>query len=309
MKHKLDSAVLGFIVGDALGVPVEFEYREDLKLNPVVDMREFGTYNQPRGTWSDDTTMTLCLMESLSTGELNYEDICSKFLAWVKDGYMTPHGELFDIGFATRKAIQKFSEHTPPLKCGGTSELDNGNGSLMRILPLAFYTVNMSVSKRFEIVENVSALTHGHKRARIACVLYVQFICELLKGRSRKDALTQAIIHIQQHYREEAELEHYDRIISGKIIALKEDDIKSSGYVVATLEAVLWCFLTTDCYADCVLKAVNLGGDTDTIASIAGSLAGLYYGLDSIPKEWISTLAKLDMIHDVCDKFTAQLKL
>lgn len=177
MENKLYSSIIGFIIGDALGVPVEFKSRAELKENPVVDMREYGTYNQPKGTWSDDSTMTLCLAESLAN-RLDYNDICSKFLDWVDNGYMTPHGELFDIGMSTRKAIQNYWTGVPPLQCGGMSEFDNGNGSLMRVLPLAFYTMGMTLTKKFEIIENISSLTHGHIRSKIACAIYVQFVCE-----------------------------------------------------------------------------------------------------------------------------------
>ena len=302
MNNKLSNAIIGFIVGDALGVPVEFQRREKLKNNPVTNMRGFGTYNQPKGTWSDDSTMTLCLAESLVNG-LDYDDICGKFLDWVENGYMTPHDYLFDIGIATEKAITRYKKGVTPLECGGESEFDNGNGSLMRILPLVFYTFSMPLKQKFETVANVSALTHRHMRSKIACSIYVQFACELLKGYGKEKALKQTINHINDYYRQEEELEHFSRILNAKIIDLSEDDIQSTGYVVHTLEAVLWCFLNTNNYSDCVLKAVNLGDDTDTIGAITGGLAGVYYGYESIPKDWIESIVKLDLIMNVCSKF------
>lgn len=301
MKNKLSDAMVGFIVGDALGVPVEFQNREILKRNPVTNMRAFGTYSQPKGTWSDDSTMTLCLAESLVNG-LDYDDICGKFLAWVESGYMTPHNQLFDIGIATQKAIGRYKNGVPPLECGGESEFDNGNGSLMRILPLAFYTFSMPLEQKFEIIENISALTHRHIRSKIACSIYIQFVCELLKGYNKEKALWQTIRHICQFYRDEEELSHFRRILDADIKALSEDDIQSTGYVVHTLEAALWCFFNSENYSDCVLKAVNLGDDTDTIGAIVGGLAGVYYGYESIPEDWIKSIAKLDLIMDICDK-------
>ena len=302
MENKLYSSIIGFIIGDALGVPVEFKSRAELKENPVIDMREYGTYNQPKGSWSDDSTMTLCLMENLING-LDYNDICSKFLKWIDNGYMTPHGELFDIGISTSNAISNYKNGVPPLKCGGTSEYDNGNGSLMRVLPLAFYTMGMTLTKKFEIIENISSLTHRHIRSKIACAIYVQFVCELLKGYDKEKALKQTIIHIEDHYGSEPELNFYHKILDGNISTCCEDEIKSSGYVVDTLEAVMWCFFTTDNYKDCILRAVNLGEDTDTITAIVGGIAGLYYGDEGIPKEWINSIVKLDLIMDICGKF------
>ena len=138
MKNNILSGLMGLCIADALGVPVEFNSRERLKANPVREMRGYGTHNQPIGTWSDDTSMTLCLVDSLSDG-LNYEDIMSKFKAWLVDGDYTPYGDVFDVGIATRQAINRYLSGIGPLNCGGISERDNGNGSLMRILPLLFY--------------------------------------------------------------------------------------------------------------------------------------------------------------------------
>ncbi len=150
MHIKIQDAIIGFIVGDALGVPVEFESRESLKINPVKDMREYGTYHQPKGTWSDDTSMTLCSMESLVNG-LDYNDLMDKFSNWMKSGYMTARNEVFDIGIGTQDAIHRFLNGTDALSCGGKDEFDNGNGSLMRMLPVAFYTMGIPLKSKLTI--------------------------------------------------------------------------------------------------------------------------------------------------------------
>jgi len=134
MANNILNGIMGLCVADALGVPVEFVDRETLLKNPVVDMRSYGTYNQPVGTWSDDTSMTLCLADSLSRG-LDYDSIMKNFMRWINEGEFTPHGEVFDVGNATRRALGRFEKGAAPLNCGGTSDNDNGNGSLMRILP------------------------------------------------------------------------------------------------------------------------------------------------------------------------------
>ena len=338
LKDKILGGILGLAVADAMGVPVEFQSRESLRRNPVTDMRGYGTHNQPPGTWSDDTSLTLCLLESLAKKGFNarwerdnnfpepdYTDIMQKFLSWEGKGKYTAHGKIFDIGNATRKALQRFKEGTDPLECGGTSENDNGNGSLMRILPLAFYLytlvmnmgrdvpTNRAASVLFNFIHNVSSLTHANKRSQIACGIYGligHFI--LLYASDDKTSLKRAINDglkmakdgwYDENKRFVKELKHYNRIFDTDFSKLPESEIKSSGYVVDTLEAALWCLLNTDNYKDCVLKAVNLGDDTDTVAAVAGGLAGMYYGVESIPNEWLNQLARRDYIEELCENF------
>ena len=237
--EKIFGGIMGLVVGDALGVPVEFLSRNELKANPVTAMREGGSHNQPKGTWSDDSSMTLCLVDSLNSG-LSYNDIALKFLEWANTGYMTPYDEVFDIGRTTLAAIRRFAGGTSPLECGGSSEYDNGNGSLMRILPLAFYTFGMETKERFEIVHNVSRLTHSHKRSLIACGIYVQLACELLRGHSKEKSYHCMIDECNAIYEGECELQNFQRIFNGELQNFKEAEISSSGYVVDTLEAALW---------------------------------------------------------------------
>ena len=194
MKEKIFAGVIGLCVADAIGVPVEFKSRESLMHNPVTTMLGHGTYDQPPGTWSDDTSMTLCLLDSL-TNKLDYTHIMQKFLSWYEGAEYTSHGVVFDIGIATSKALSRFAQGTPALNCGGTSEYDNGNGSIMRILPLAFYlrsrfgntyTDNIEA---FEIIHNVSSLTHAHKRSLIACGIYLSVAEYLLESQDLKSGI------------------------------------------------------------------------------------------------------------------------
>ena len=310
-KNKILDAVMGLCVADALGVPVEFITREEIMRNPVTEMRGYGTYNMPPGTWSDDTSMTLCLLDSLSEG-LDYHDIMSKFQKWMTRAEYTPHGEVFDVGVSTRQAICRFIEGTEPLRCGGEGEHDNGNGSLMRILPLLFYIQYeygmdfYEKDKVFDIIHDVSSLTHAHKRSKIACGLYLCVANQIVAGMERNQAVSAGIRRAAEHYicRQgyEEELFSYRRILESGFEKTPEIEIRSSGYVVHTLEAALWCFLNTDSYRDCVLKAVNLGEDTDTVAAVAGGIAGLYYGYDNIPEEWLRQIAKREYIEELCRK-------
>ncbi len=244
MKNKVLDGIMGLCVADALGVPVEFMSREKLKMNPVIDMRGLGTHNQPVGTWSDDTSMTLCLADSLTKG-LDYSDIMCKFQSWLKEGAYTPHGEAFDIGIATRQAIKRFTNGTEPLKCGGIGERDNGNGSLMRILPILFYIQSIygtdfeEIDEAFSIIHNVSSLTHAHKRSKIACGIYISVASMLLGSMDLKIAVELGIYKAAEYYRKQTEFKdelfHFDRLFEKGFEKLDAKAIKSSGYVVDTL--------------------------------------------------------------------------
>lgn len=297
-KDKILGGLLGLCVGDALGVPVEFQSREELRKNPVKDMIGYGTYNQPPGTWSDDSSLTFCLAESLCNG-FDLRDIADKFVKWMYEGYWTPWGKAFDVGRTTQIAISRLKQGVDPLEAGPKDERSNGNGSLMRILPLIFYVEKMDKEKQFEITHQVSRITHGHPRSQMACGICVQFGIHLFNGDTPEAAYEEMKDAVLKYYSKEPyidELRYFSRILASDISRLPIDSIKSSGYVVDSLEACLWCFLNNDSYRDTVITAVNLGGDTDTIGALAGGLAGIYYGYESIPKEWIRRIAKADEI-------------
>lgn len=312
LRKQMQDGMLGLAVGDALGVPVEFRSREVLKRNPVTGMRAYGTHNQPAGSWSDDTTMALCTLESLTKG-VDYDDMMDRFCRWVDEGHMTPHGKLFDIGRTTLHALRMYSSGVPALQCGGTDVRDNGNGSLMRILPAVFYLRReygpacMEKAEAFELIHNLSRLTHGHEISQIACGLYCDMANGLMNGKTMAEAVNHAALTKDRWYGEQGEfstwLPEFDFVNAETLAALPEEAIKSSGYVVDTLQAALWCLLTTDSYSQCVLKAVNLGSDTDTVAAVAGGLAGILYGAESIPEDWLKVLAKKEEIIRLCEAF------
>ena len=313
MKEKIYNTIYGAIIGDALGVPVEFKTRDELKENPVTDMREYGTYNLPKGSWSDDTSMTLCLADSIgSLKKLDYEDIMKCFWDWAYYHKYTPDNKTFDIGLTCAASIERFHyEKIPPLECGGKDENSNGNGSLMRISPLPFYLYKtfgadaMEKEEAFEVVHNVSRLTHAHPISLIGCDIYCAIMIEILKGTKKSDLQGYALPKVEKFVRNHPEFENarsrYERIFHLDFKDLSEDKIESSGYVVDSLEAALWCFLTTENYKDCVLKAVNLGWDTDTIACIVGSIAGLYY--NEVPEEWLNVIRNRRLIDGVIERF------
>lgn len=314
-NHVLDG-IMGLCVADALGVPVEFMDRKVLIENPVVNMRGLGTYNQPAGTWSDDTSMSLCLLDSLSR-ELNYNDIMLNFLKWYINGEYTAHGEVFDIGITTKEALVRFQEGISPLECGGKSEYDNGNGSLMRILPTLFYIQAIygsdfqEIDEAFQIIHNISALTHAHKRSQIACGIYISVASMLLGEMNLEIAIDLGIYKAMEYYRKQddftEELEHFSRLENKDFKKTPIEEIRSGGYTVSTLEAAIWCLLNTNDYKSCALQAVNLGNDTDTVAAVAGGLAGIKYGCENIPQEWLEVIAKKEYIENLCSQFNLDL--
>lgn len=291
--------LIGLAVGDALGVPVEFMEREAIANDPVKVMRGYGTHHQPPGTWSDDSSLAFCLAEALIDGyDLNR--IAKSFEAWMVDGKWTPHGKVFDVGIATSDAIIKLRRGVAPTEAGGRDEWSNGNGSLMRIAPLLLYIQKKELDSRFDITREVSSITHGHIRSVIACFYYLEFALKVLAGIDPFSIYAQLKEEVKDYLVSRAvradELVHFRRLLEGDIFQLPEQEINSSGYVVDTLEASVWSLLTTGSYADAVLRAVNLGEDTDTTGAVTGTLAGLLYGYDAIPREWVQALARSEEI-------------
>ena len=301
--YMMKSVMIGHAVGDALGVPVEFCSREELDESPVTDMMGFGSYPVPAGAWSDDTSMTLAALDSLAKGTVDYNDIMENFVRWCSEDAYTPTGEMFDIGRTCLTAIRQYlaTDGKPALECGLSDEHSNGNGSLMRIHPFVLYAFakELPFGDWMELVKNGSAITHAHERAELGCLIYAFVLYHLLADQSR-GAIQNALARAECHLRDCVELSYYGRIFKSNFASLTRDEIKSSGYVVDTLEAALWCLLSTNDYKSCVLKAVNLGEDTDTVAAVAGGLAGILYGYDSIPIEWRNTLIKREYIEELC---------
>jgi ADP-ribosylglycohydrolase len=288
-KIAASSLLFGVAVGDALGVPVEFRPRGSFH---VAGMRGYGTHSQPPGTWSDDTSLTLCLVDSLSRS-FAPDDIARNFIKWYDEGAFTAHGEAFDIGISTAKAINRLKAGVAPGKAGCTGVSENGNGSLMRIAPLVFYLAEKPEADRLKITKIVSGITHAHPWSVAACYIYLEYLRKLALGMEKRAAYVELRGDFSDgHPCIDADtLGKFARILRSDISALPESGIKSGGFVIDTLEAAFWCFLTTDGYRDAVLKAVNLGEDTDTTAAVTGALAGLAYGIKAIPAVWLERLA------------------
>ncbi len=312
MINKIKGALFGLAVGDALGVPVEFKTREYLQSFPIKGITGYGSWNQPPGTWSDDSSLAFCLAESLTKG-YNVDDMAQNFINWMQHGYWGAHHKVFDIGGATRFAIQRLMKGTSPLLSGGMMEDDNGNGSLMRIMPLLFFIKDLPIEERYKKIKEVSAITHAHFRSVFACFIYMEFALQILNGNNIDVAYTnmQTIVKLYASNNDfnPKEVQLFAKILAAHIKDEKESSVHSSGYVLHSLEASIWCLFNTDNYADAVLKAVNLGGDTDTTACVTGALAGLFYGYDEIPKGWIIEIARKDDIDDLCNRLHKLIRI
>ncbi|MGB9887125.1 MAG: ADP-ribosylglycohydrolase family protein [Moorellales bacterium] len=300
----------GVVVGDALGVPVEFVDRERLRRAPVTGMRGYGTHGQPPGTWSDDTSLTLCTLEGLLSG-FDLRAIAENFLRWYQEGRWTPWGRVFDVGITTREAIARLAAGVSPEEAGSDAESANGNGSLMRILPVALYFAGAGTEALLDAAHRVSRLTHRHPRSLMACGYYCVLAASLLRGLDFSRACQEAVGQALPYYRQppyDNELPHFERVFSGRLAGLDEAEIFSDGYVIHTLETAVWCLYQSNSFAEAVLKAVNLGGDTDTTAAVAGGLAGLLYGFGAIPREWLAALARREELEGLFQRFAARLE-
>lgn len=306
--------IMGLVVGDACGVPVEFKSRLALKREPVVDMREYGTHQQPRGTWSDDSSMALATLASLHKG-YNLKDIAEQFVKWDKEAMYTPFGEVFDMGITCTNAISRFQDSGDPYTCGGSDEMDNGNGSLMRILPICLYAYSQVKKGKIDehmavdMVHEVSALTHAHLRSKMACGLYYFCVKTILEQKNQlsvseclQKGFDEGFVWYAGVKENLSEVKQFERLSNMKEFAnADEESIRASGYVLDSLEASIWCLLNTESFEEAVLKAVNLGDDTDTVGAIVGGLAGLYYGYESIPINWRECIVQKNWILELCD--------
>ena len=308
------NGIMGVVVGDALGCPVQFESREEVARHPVTGMRGYGTFNLPEGSWTDDSSLTIALLESIRrVGEIDLDDIMGNFMKWLYDGEFTPYGKSYDIGRGTMQAINRYKKNRKAKKCGGDEEWNNGNGSLMRIMPACLYCSVMESSGMYsdrdaiDVIHSVGGLTHAHIRSNIACGLYL-FMAKYILFREGslqeriQEGLTQGFAFYESYLADKENLHYYDRLKDLEAFkSLPADKIKSTGYVVDALEAAVWSLITTDRFDQALLKAVNLGDDTDTVGAIAGGLAGLYYGYDSIPEDWLSAIKRREWIEEMCE--------
>lgn len=274
-KGCLAGAVWGHLVGDALGVPYEFAPAAEIG---SVTWGHKGTHGQPAGTWSDDGGLMLAQLDSLLTAGFDLADLAKRFLRWLEGPDYKP-GPVFDIGNTTKLALDRLKSGTPPEQAGGRDEQDNGNGSLMRILPVALVGHEHEQERLIAEACRSSKLTHAHPRSQAVCAVYCLVVQLILRGETRRDqALAQALI---------AASRHLPQGVKGELDTIRRYSQRSGGtYVVDAFWSAWDAFAASASYRETVERAVRYGNDTDTTAAIAGGLAGAYWGIDAIPAEW-----------------------
>lgn len=284
---KCKGALLGLAVGDALGTTLEF--KSPGSFTPLTDMIGGGVFNLKAGKWTDDTSMALCLADSLIEKEdFDSSDQLDRYLRWMKHGYNSSTGTCFDIGNATRQALYLY-ERTQQPYCGDDSRDSAGNGSIMRLAPISIRYFNDSAQlAKYALMS--SKTTHAAPQCIDACIYMAMLIAGAIRGFD-KEALLSPLFATEPGFWGEHALDPSIRAIAeGSFKRLNPPDIYASGYVVKTLEAALWAFYRTSNFESGALKAVNLGDDADTVGAVYGQIAGAYYGMSGIPERWLRKL-------------------
>ncbi len=290
-RDRYVGALLGLACGDAVGTTVEFSPRGSFK--PVTDMTGGGPFGLKPGQWTDDTSMALCLAESLLTKDgFDPADQMGRYLNWWKWGYLSATGECFDIGMTVRDALSRFAESGNPYS-GSINADSAGNGSLMRLAPVVLFS-HPDMDSVHEFSAESSRTTHGAAEAVESCQLLAEIISKALAGKPKNELL--------QDLQFKPLLEKTAAIASGAFISKAESEVKGSGYCIASLEASLWCFFNTDSFEAAVLRAANLGDDADTTAAITGQIAGAYYGASAIRADWVEKLSMREEIEEMANK-------
>lgn len=309
MYHVRDG-IIGLAVGNAMGVPTEFLKRDVLLEKPIIKMTPKISAGIPKGAWSDDTSLTIASIDAMTKGGINYTAMADNFVRWFTANQFCSINESFGIGSTTLKSLVRYTQRLEEAyECGADTIKDIDNGSLKRILPIAYYFVaRKDTDKRiYEVVKRTSSITHAHEIVICGCYIYVRFAMNLLKGNNKFSAYNQ-MRKLDYSMFSKQTLNLYKRILIEDINILEIDDIKSSGYIVDTLEASLWCFLKSNNYKECVIATTNIGEDTDTIGAIAGALAGIFYGYNNIPKDMLVDLRKREYLEELCEYFELYLK-
>jgi len=321
LPSRIRGSLFGLAICDALGGPVEFKARGTFPL--ITDLEPNDNFSLPAGCFTDDTSMALCLAQSLiDCHGFNADDQVRKYIAWSHEGYMSSMPELgcFDIGIGTRAVLKAWNAHFQENGYGkagsedagavtgaGQKMIDDlfrresycGNGSLMRVVPIALSFHSAPLGKLVEFARQSSKLTHPHPRCQEACAIYTRLAVLALQG-SDKRALAEVIATISiQDEQLRQRLDGYKSQDSW--MQQTEGDIRSNGYVIDTLEAALWAFFTTATFEEGAIRAVNLGHDADTVGAVYGGLSGAYYGFDAIPTRWMEAMRNKDLLQRVSE--------
>lgn len=303
LSERFRGALLGLAVGDALGTTLEF--KRPGTFAPVTTITGGGPFGLEPGEWTDDTSMALCLAESLLEREgFHPTDQMIRYVRWYREGYLSSNGRCFDIGTTTRAALERFETTREPL-CGSTDPRTAGNGSLMRLaaVPLFYFS---EPEKAIDKCGESSKTTHGARAAVDACRYMGALIIGALHGACKKELVSARFSPANGYWRRAPLTRSVDEVAAGSFRRAEPPEIAGTGYVVQSLEAALWAFHRSTSFREGMLKAVNLGDDADTTGAIYGQLAGAYYGVRAIPDEWLDRVAKRQLIESYADRLLAR---
>ncbi|MDB5763967.1 MAG: hypothetical protein JWQ21_2962 [Herminiimonas sp.] len=314
LRHQDFSAelggLIGLLIGDAVGIPYEFQSPDQLPIRTKIDMQPPVGFHRshagvPAGTWSDDGSQALCLLASLlENGRLSLTDFSSKLVHWLDHGYMAVDGEVFDVGIQTEHALKELRDGVPPWESGGKSVMDNGNGSLMRVLPLALW--HSGSDEALVVDAHLQSLpTHAHARSKVACAFY----CLVARGYLKKldDPWTWSHHRLEELYQSWPDQWQKNGFLTELDVLRsfpKTDEPRGTGYVVDTIWSARKA-LEEKSFVDVVRTAVLMGYDTDTTACVAGGLAGIRFGIGGIPKRWLDQLRGFELVEPMMNRFLA----
>jgi ADP-ribosylglycohydrolase len=300
MRDRIRGALIGLAVGDAVGTTVEFKAPRTFPL--VTDMVGGGPFRLRRGEWTDDTSMALCLAESLiECRGFDARDQMHRYVKWWRHGYLSSTGHFFDIGNATRAALARFEETGEPFS-GSTGPHSAGNGSLMRLAPVAMFYVNRP-EEGIAVCGESSRTTHGAREAIDACRYFGGLLIGAMNGVSKAELLSPMYSPVPGLWEREPLAPKITEVAGGSFVRRSPPEIAGTGYVVKSIEAALWAFASTSDLKEGCLRAVNLGDDADTTAAIYGQLAAAFYGESRIPGEWQERL----VLKSLLDKYAESL--
>ena len=295
MRNRYYGALLGLAAGDAIGTTLEFKSPGTFR--PLTDMQGGGPFNLQPGQWTDDTSMALCLAESLVRMHgFDAEDQMSRYVRWWDDGYLSSTGECFDIGMTVCGALSKYLQTGNPF-AGSTDPHTAGNGSLMRLVPVPLaYRANPGLALHY--AAESSRTTHGAPTAVDACRYYAALILGALGGASKEELL-------DPDFYTGSLVPEIAEVAAGSFKQKNPPAIAGTGYVVKSLEAALWAFYRSNTFEKGALLAANLGDDSDTTATVFGQLGGAFYGVDDIPSGWLAKLTMREFITEMADSLLA----
>lgn len=299
LKDRFRGCLIGLAIGDALGVPIEF--MPPGTFEPVTDFRSGGPHGLDAGEWSDDTSLALCLAESLiEKKRFNPSDQLQRYWCWYREGHLSITGRCFDIGNTTREAIHKFETTGNPY-CGLTDERSCSNGSLMRLAPIPML-YHQDPLEAIEKSGDSSRTTHAHPKVIDACKYMGGIICGAINGVSKEELLSKRYSPVDGYFDENPLDPEVDGVASGSFKEREPPEIRGRGYIVKSLEAALWAFYKGKNFEEGCLLAVNLGEDADTTGAIYGQIAGAYYGESGIPGKWRDNLAEFGLIDSFAER-------